>query len=560
MITLRNEIFGGLIANDETGNIVQLNKEAYNIVEKYLTHKPINKDENIFLKNNDYFEIKNFKDVRIIKNKINKNCLSVPESVIIRITSKCNKHCPGCYENRENLDIDPKSFYKIIDEISQIGVFRVQIGGGEPLLNKNILKFLKYMRKKHLIVSVGTNGSLINDNFAKSIKKIGGIYFQISLNEPGNEKLEDVLNTIEKGMILKKYGIRHGYNLLLTHDNINNIEKIINISGKTCPAKIKLLRPKPCSNKLWFEKEEITVFDTEIIKKIKMILKNNNNNIDLDCSFNSLINKGKSIGCLGATRTMCISEKLCFVGCPFFMDYAEKINENSSILQIWTESENLKSTREKIRNKSGNLDSDGLRRNANCLLFEDDKKDVINKYKKNMLVLLENHEFLNKIVSDLKLGKIKKIKKELFKYNNYIAKLFEVQAVEILIENFDNQKQFMYFTSEESIKKIHCNMKILKTSNPLRIISVLIHEYVHIVQLKNNKYTPVSIGNENNFFKRYFENASEKEAYFIQYMLTDYIYMYILKKYNSREVKDIIAELIEKDKLRKNMMKNFTNF
>ncbi len=123
------------------------------------------------MKNNDYFEIKNIKDVRIIKNKINKNCLSVPESVIIRITSKCNKHCPGCYENRENLDIDPKSFYKIIDEISQIGVFRVQIGGGEPLLNKNILKFLKYMRKKHLIVSVGTNGSLINDNFAKSIKK-----------------------------------------------------------------------------------------------------------------------------------------------------------------------------------------------------------------------------------------------------------------------------------------------------------------------------------------------------------------------------------------------------
>ena len=43
-------------------------------------------------------------------------------------------------------------------------------------------------------------------------------------------------------------------------------------------------------------------------------------------------------------------------------------------------------------------------------------------------------------------------------------------------------------------------------------------------------------------------------------MLTDCIYMYILKKYNSIEVKDVIAELIEKDKLRKNMMKNFTNF
>ena len=111
----------------------------------------------------------------------------------------------------------------------------------------------------------------------------------------------------------------------------------------------------------------------------------------------------------------------------------------------------------------------------------------------------------------------------------------------------------MYFTVFNGCKVIHVNNKYVKTSNPIRFISVLIHEYVHILQVENMRYVPANLNNQN--IHSYFNNASEKEAYFIQYILTDYIYLCFQKYFKNKEVIDVIRELKKKDDKRKKMMK-----
>lgn len=550
MITLRNEKFGGMLGNDETGEIYQLNETAYEILNDYVCDITLTKEKLEFLNKNDFFGIENKEKVRIVTNELNSNYLSVPESVIIRITSRCNKNCPGCYENKNGKDIESSQFYKIIDEISELGVFRVQIGGGEPFVNKKIFDYVKYIRNKNLAVSIGTNGTLIDEEIALKLKKIGNVYIQLSLNEPGNESIEEVESIIKKALILKKYQIKHGYNLILTKYNMKYCEKIINMAEKTTPIKIKLLRPKPCSNYKWYEREKIEIYDTEIIEFIKKVL-NKYKNVEGDCSLKSLLNEKNNIGCLGATRTMCISENLNYVGCPFFMHNCEKAKDNFQLSKVWRSSKVLNEMREEITAFSGDYDKNGMRKCSVCLLFKSDFLPI-SKYKQNILKSFRNETFFKNIAISFA-DKNEKKNITIYDCNNFVSNLLNVKPALLSIETFENDKQLMCFTVFNGCKVIHVNNKYVKTSNPIRFISVLIHEYVHILQVENMRYVPANLNNQN--IHSYFNNASEKEAYFIQYILTDYIYLCFQKYFKNKEVIDIIRELKKKDDKRKKMMK-----
>jgi len=54
-------------------------------------------------------------------------------------------------------------------------VFQVAIGGGEPFLRKDILKILEYLHKKGMMITISTNGSLLNNEILKEAKNYGKV-------------------------------------------------------------------------------------------------------------------------------------------------------------------------------------------------------------------------------------------------------------------------------------------------------------------------------------------------------------------------------------------------
>ena len=114
-------------------------------------------------------------DFRLWNNLSDKR---IPLSFEIEVTARCNNNCRHCYincpENDESLREKELSFEDIrqlADDAVDMGALWCLITGGEPLLRDDFFDLYMYLKKKGLLVSVFTNGTLITDEHISLFKK-----------------------------------------------------------------------------------------------------------------------------------------------------------------------------------------------------------------------------------------------------------------------------------------------------------------------------------------------------------------------------------------------------
>lgn len=135
----------------------------------------------------------------------------------VEITNKCNLKCIHCYnESDSHCDniMSLKDFYRVVDYLIGNGIFKIQITGGEPFLNKNILKkMLDYIVGKFSFVEIFTNGTLISDDWFEYLKK-NNIHIALSVYSY-NSQMHDFVTKVQGAFdrtnttikTLKKFGI-----------------------------------------------------------------------------------------------------------------------------------------------------------------------------------------------------------------------------------------------------------------------------------------------------------------------------------------------------------------
>ena len=104
-------------------------------------------------------------------------------SIHIEIANACNERCVHCYIPNEykNDVINSDLFYRIIEEGRRMNIIHVTLSGGEPLLHKDILGFLKKCRELELSVNVLSNLTLLTDDIVSEMKKNSLLSVQVSL-------------------------------------------------------------------------------------------------------------------------------------------------------------------------------------------------------------------------------------------------------------------------------------------------------------------------------------------------------------------------------------------
>lgn len=104
-------------------------------------------------------------------------------SLHIEIASACNERCVHCYIPHEYKDevIDTNLFDRIIEQGRKMNIIHVTLSGGEPLIHKDILHFLKKCRELDLSVNVLSNLTLLNDEIIDEMKKNKLLSVQTSL-------------------------------------------------------------------------------------------------------------------------------------------------------------------------------------------------------------------------------------------------------------------------------------------------------------------------------------------------------------------------------------------
>lgn len=116
-------------------------------------------------------------------------------NVEIETTTLCNRNCIFCPLSKDKKGekfMDESLFYKIIDELGNMP-FEGYIWlnhYGEPLLDKRLPKFVKYIRRKLKNVKIGffSNGDLLTPTKAKSLISIGLDLIRISQHDTNPSK------------------------------------------------------------------------------------------------------------------------------------------------------------------------------------------------------------------------------------------------------------------------------------------------------------------------------------------------------------------------------------
>lgn len=221
-------------------------------IKSYLTKKTFaiifNKDVLIYNKNNfkaikirkkdlKFFQ-KNLSSCRIVKNKTH----PFLNRVMIEITNNCNLKCQHCYvlnRKQKTLSISFSVFNKIIDQMEKLGVWQLDLTGGEIFMHPEIKKILKRLSNSFILVNLFSNLAFDDERIIEEIIKLKPKLVITSI-DGHTPKIHDNFRgvqgafkkTIKNIKLLQKANIPIRANVILSRENINYIDKIVNLIEK----------------------------------------------------------------------------------------------------------------------------------------------------------------------------------------------------------------------------------------------------------------------------------------------------------------------------------------
>jgi len=90
----------------------------------------------------------------------------------LEITQRCNLHCVHCYANagpEANASLPPDVISRQLDALTELGVDRVSLSGGEPLMHPDIWAIIDILQDAGFLVGIATNGILVTEQVARKL-------------------------------------------------------------------------------------------------------------------------------------------------------------------------------------------------------------------------------------------------------------------------------------------------------------------------------------------------------------------------------------------------------
>lgn len=156
--------------------------------------------------------------------------------VVWNITKRCNLRCVHCYAQAESSsgkdEIDTKKVKQIIDDLASFGSPVLLFSGGEPLVREDLPELAQYAIEKGMRAVISTNGTLIDKDKARELKKIGLSYVGISLD--GGKEIHDhfrgVPGAFDRAMHgvenCQNEGLKVGLRFTINKRNMQEITKV----------------------------------------------------------------------------------------------------------------------------------------------------------------------------------------------------------------------------------------------------------------------------------------------------------------------------------------------
>lgn len=156
----------------------------------------------------------------------------------INITNRCNLQCAYCYgsypEKQIDKDMPTQKWLDLISELRKLGTRRINIGGGEPLVRKDIGQILSHMKKNHILTNMNTNGHLVKD-MMNVVKQLTTVCISIDGDQEIHDKRKGVgsyQKVIEAIEAAKENRVAVHTSTLISKDNVHAIPAVLEVAKK----------------------------------------------------------------------------------------------------------------------------------------------------------------------------------------------------------------------------------------------------------------------------------------------------------------------------------------
>lgn len=258
-VILRPESFGGMVFQREIGLTLELDHEAYQFLCSFVDPRPLPPPEHPaaylapqLIRWQVLSPAKADAEQRQRTSAFSWTgsglTLSVPETVHLALTGRCNLFCPGCYALPvgSEPELTEAELRSLIDQWAQMRVFQLAIGGGEPLLRRDtLLAVVTYAHQRGIVPNLTTNGLLLTEETVLLLAESGLRRINLSWNGPDDPSRDrsGLLSRVLPWVL--NSSLQVGVNLLVTPPLLSRLTEILAWLEQAGIGQVTLLRPKP---------------------------------------------------------------------------------------------------------------------------------------------------------------------------------------------------------------------------------------------------------------------------------------------------------------------------
>jgi mycofactocin radical SAM maturase len=289
-----------------------------------------------------------------------KRGLDAPICLTWELTYACNLACVHCLSSsgrRDPHELSTAEARHVIDELHDLQVFYVNIGGGEPMIRRDFFDIVEYSIERGIGVKFSTNGAFVDAERARRLAAMDYLDVQISLD--GTDALtndavrgQGSYNTARRAMdhlADADFG-PFKISVVVTRHNVGQLDEFKSLAdGYGAQLRITRLRPSGRGADSWHELHPTNDQQHQIYRW----LLGHGDDVLTGDSFFHLNALGEQplpgLNLCGAGRVVCLIDPIGDVyACPFAIHdtfFAGNVRE-AGFAPVWRESELFQSLRE----------------------------------------------------------------------------------------------------------------------------------------------------------------------------------------------------------------------
>lgn len=175
-----------------------------------------------------------------INDKANNEKLEIkpPLWVLLELTHKCPLECSYCYNQLDFVNtkdaMSKDDWFRVMDEVRELGAVQLGISGGEPLLNKDIVDIVQKANDLKFYTNLITSGVGAPNGIVKKLKEAGLKTVQLGIQSHDENTMTLITNNknsykekIAFAKEIKAAGLQLIVNTCITRQNIHQVGEII---------------------------------------------------------------------------------------------------------------------------------------------------------------------------------------------------------------------------------------------------------------------------------------------------------------------------------------------